>query len=142
MIKKAQKISFFHGSKNEFPIGFILTPQRKNGYVHQEKASENIVEKYRPVDKISRFESVFLVDEPSLIDYAGGYDDFVYQVAPIGQLDKSDLCWYTEMFLYLVAPAEEQEIVAVNYWNGLPYNKPASILWEYRARSAKIIKVL
>ena len=137
---KAQKL-FYHGSPLHFPIGFILKPQN-TGYVHDEKEIEDIVERYRPPDKISRFQAVFMVDNPELIDYAGGYEDFMYIVEPIGQIDKSDLSWYTDVSVYLDASPEEQKEWSFNYWNGVPYKNPANSLWEYRAREAEVVKLL
>lgn len=98
------------------------------------------MESYRPVNKISRFESVFMVNDPSLVEYAGGYEDFIYEVEPIGQVDRSDLSWYSEIEIY--NDPEEREECAKNYWNGIPFTNPANRLWEYRAKEAKIIGML
>ncbi|MFA5314220.1 MAG: hypothetical protein WC375_13040 [Methanomassiliicoccales archaeon] len=125
----------------EFPNNTLLTPQ-PYGYVSQERDIEDIVELYRPSNKINRAESVFMVDNPDLIDFAGGYEDYVYQVMPIGQVDKSDLSWYSEVSIYLDATEEEQAEWSRNYWNSVPYKNPSNSLWEYRARSAKIVKMI
>ena len=139
--KISQQLSLYHGSKQSFPIDFILQPQ-KTGYVYEELEIENIVEKYRPPSKISRFESVFMVDNPNLIDSAGGYEDNIYTVEPIGQVDKSDLSWYTELSIYDDFNENQQRELSLNYWNGIQYKNPANSLWEYRARQAKIIKII
>jgi len=131
----------YHGSRQKFPIGFILQPQAE-GYVHEELETEQIIEQYRPSNKISRFDSVFLVDDPSNIDYAGGYDDYIYVVEPIGQVDKSNLSWYTDVSVYLDASHEEQKEWSLNYWNGIPYEKRANSLWEYRTKAAEIIDII
>jgi hypothetical protein len=36
---------------------------------------------YRPDDKLSRYDSVFLVDNIDDIDSSGGYTDFIYEVS-------------------------------------------------------------
>ncbi len=132
-------VVYYHGSQLVFPVGTILQPQQE-GYVYEEPKVEAIVERFRPANKISRFESVFMVDNPSLVDFAGGYDDNIYVVDPIGQVDRSDLAWYTDISVYLDVSIEEQKQWSLNYWDGVPYKKPANSLWEYRARTAKIIK--
>lgn len=131
--------SFYHGTKKIFPIGFILLPQL-DGYVHQEIEIENILEKYRPENKISRFNSVFLVDNPDNVDFAGGYEDYIYKVQPIGQIDKSDLSWYSDVSIYNTE--KENQIYATNYWNQIPYKNSDNSLWEYRCKSAKIIELI
>ena len=132
----------YHGSRKKFPDGFILTPQ-SDGYVTQQRDFEVVFEKYRPENILSRFESVFMVDDYSMIDYAGGYDDHIYLVEPVGQIYKSDLAWYTEFESFWLGENPEdgdmERTCATSYWNGVPYKNPENSLWEYRARSAKIV---
>ena len=132
---------FYHGSQNEFPVGFVLLPQTE-GYVHQEKHFEDRIEKYRPPNKISRFDAVFMTSNPNNCEPAGGYSDFIYEVVPNGQVDRSDLAWYSEAEIYLEATENEVKECAINYWNGVPFKNPSNSQWEYRARSATIIRVL
>lgn len=138
---KISNITLYHGSRSSFPVGFILTPQN-DGYVYQERLTTDIVEKYRPPEKISRYDAVYMVDDPSLVDSAGGYDDYIYLVEPIGQVDKSDLSWYSEVEMYLDATPEEQKEWSLNYWNGVSYKNPVNSMWEYRAKQAKIVDIL
>jgi len=77
---------FFHGSRREFPVGFILTPQRE-GYVHGVAGDEfdagirrveAVFERHRPPQMISRLNAVFLAPTIAAISYAGGYPAPVY----------------------------------------------------------------
>jgi hypothetical protein len=134
--------ALFHGSRREFPVGFILSPQ-SDGYVQdpETKRTEEIVERYRPTGKIARHKAVFLVDDPDLIDSAGGYTDFIYTVEPIGRVERSDLSWYSDIEIYLDTDESEQQRLAENYWSGMPYNEGDHSLFEYRVKSAKIVAV-
>ena len=130
-IEGAQK--YYHGTCSKFPDGFILKPQ-KAGYVQVEA----LMEKYRPLDKLSRFNSVFLVGNPDEIDSAGGYEDHIYEVQPIGKVEVSDLSWYSD--LQIDSTDDEKRTWALNYWNGVPYKNKENSLIEYRAPQAKIIR--
>ena len=141
--KMTKATTLYHGSRTLFPVGFILTPQ-PNGYVHQEIELEKVVEQHRPADRISRFESVFMVDDPELIDAAGGYEDHIYIVEPIGPIEKSDLAWYTEASTFdpeHESGKEQARLCCLNYWNTIQYPEEENSLWEYRARSARIIGI-
>lgn len=154
----------YHGSKKEFPIGFILLPQ-SDGYIHAERDNdahtmlEDLLEKYRPKGCIPRTEAVFLVSDPEEIDYAGGYADFVYLVDPEGPITRCNLTWYSELYLlcehetlsaqeavqqgrdwYPDWEEPEMQEYALNYWKAVP--KDSSDLIEYLVPRAKIIKVV
>ncbi len=92
--------TYYHGSQSEFPVGFILSPQ-PDGYAalpDEDIAEvEKIVEQYRPPGKIPRNDAMFMVGDPDEIDAANGYDDFIYTVEPIGEVEASDLSWYSKI---------------------------------------------
>ena len=131
---------YYHGSRKKFPNGFLLLPQT-DGYLHYPETMvlESIFEKYRPTHKLSRFKSVFLVDNPELCEYAGGYEDYVYLVQPQGVVEASDLAWYTEADGH--EDKEEKKRCALNYWNGVPFTGRANRLVEYRTPAAKILQL-
>lgn len=135
----------YHGSQKEFKPGFMLEPQ-SDGYtsLDSEKEIEDLFEKHRPKDKISRKSCVFLADDIDLIDPAGGYTDYIYDVIPKGNVDKSDLAWYTDVFLHMEDDYDEKDLLPMirNYWSGKEYKNKGNSLFEYRAKSAKIISVL
>ena len=134
-------IALYHGSMSEFPIGFELLPQ-EDGYVHDEgsKIDEDFLEKFRPSDKLSRFKSVYLIDDIDLIEDAGGYEDFIYEVSYDYISEKSDLAWYSEMSM--AEDMDRKEECAKNYWSGIIFEELDYSLFEYRVPSAKIIRTL
>lgn len=141
-ISQNRPLRLYHGSMKEFPNGFVLFSQN-DGYVSHLRDIEVEFDKYRPRHILSRFNSMFMVDNPELIDSAGGHDDYIYLVEPIGPVFKSDLAWYTEFdaFWYEGGQDIPAEVIASNYWNGVPYINSEHSLWEYRAQSAKIIRM-
>lgn len=138
-----EKIEFFHGSAKKLNIGTILVPQA-DGYVNEtsEKWLEELFEKYRPLNKLSRLKSVFICDDIDEIEAAGGYLDYIYKVKPIDIPEKSDLAWYTEV--QLLPETDEYNIIKAikNYWNGIQYHDIEMSVWEYRTSAAKIIKLI
>ena len=135
-------MTFLHGSRKRFEPGFTLTAQ-KDGYVNQPDviAFELMVESRRPMDKISRMDAVFLCVDPDLIDAAGGYNDAIYSVTPIGDAQPSDLSWYSEAYCeYTTTPHDTQLINTLidNYWSGLPHTNQDSSVIEYRVHSATV----
>ena len=152
--------TFYHGSEERFPVGFVLKPQ-SDGYVYGDCAdgfssierdtieqTEKILERYRPRDVISRRSAVFLVDQPDpdLIERAGGYADFIYGVEPIGTVWKTNLHWYSEVYSFAegMSDAEVQDVpglrvLASNYWKAAPSER---YLWEYLCASANVLKIV
>jgi len=141
-----QGFALYHGSQAELPVGTILRPQ-STGYAtdtdEMVQQTERIVERYRPRNCIPRFQAVFMVANPDEIVSAGGYEDFIYQVEPVGKIERSDLAWYSQVGLYFWDDENDPEArqYAKAYWAGTPFKNPANSLWEYRARSAKILRV-
>lgn len=153
----------YHGSRKSFPLGFTLLPQ-SDGYIHAERDNpahamlEGLLEKYRPDDCIPRDKAVFLVDDPDMIDNAGGYSDYLYTVDPVGPVTKCNLAWYSALYLLCEHEAlsaaeakamgrewypewEEPEMRehALNYWKAAPHG--SDDLAEYLCTSAVITAV-
>ena len=135
-----QGISLYHGSRKKFPDGFRLLPQT-TGYAFwaETQQIERVFESVRPPDKISRYEAVFLSDDDGMCERAGGYSDHIYLVQPEGQVDKSDLSWYTECEMYDEPPEKHHEL-ARQYWAGVPFPRHNASCFEYRCRSAIILR--
>lgn len=142
-VRRIARRRFFHGSQQQFPVGFVLKPQ-PGGYASLPDEGvaevEEIVERYRPPDKISRREAVFMVGDPKEIDAAGGYVDHVYVVEPIGEVETSDLSWYSEIGVYFDMQDDESQTLAEAYWSGVPFYDAAHSLFEYRAREAEVVE--
>jgi hypothetical protein len=85
-----------------------------------------------------------MVANPEEIDYAGGYEDFVHEVVPIGRVERSDMAWYSEVGTYFWDDENDSEArqAAEAYWAGIPFQTPANSLWEYRARTARIVRLV
>ena len=137
--------SYYHGSQSEFPVGFVLTPQ-PGGYAMLDEEDiaevEAILEQYRPPEKIARRDAVYMVRDPDEIDSAGGYIDFIYTVIPVGEVEVSDMGWYSELSVYYFdMPKDEKQRLAEGYWSGKPFSRDKGSLFEYRARSAEIVAV-
>jgi hypothetical protein len=135
---------YFHGSRKIFPVGFTLTPQ-SDGYLSYEDVieTERIIEHFRPTHMLSRSKAVFMVDDASMIDYVGGYDDHVYEVEPIGAVKRHNLAWYSEIGMSEIDINDPSiKLAAENYWNGVDYTNERHSLWEYLSPSAKIVKVI
>jgi len=145
---------FFHGSRREFPVGFILTPQRE-GYVHGVAGDEfdagirrveAVFERHRPPQMISRLNAVFLAPTIAAISYAGGHDNYVYKVAPIGICEKSYLWWYDKVEQYLLddthIPPKLAKRCAENYWRQTPPPTNKTSMWEYRCHAARITQLV
>ena len=82
--------------------------------------------------------------DPDEIDSAGGYEDFVYLVEPIGSVERNDMAWYSEVGICEWDRLDDPELklFAAAYWSGKPFREPAHSLFEYRARSARILGIM
>jgi hypothetical protein len=136
----------YHGSQNRFEAGFVLQPQ-SHGYVNADDEmvaqTERIIEVHRPANALPRSSSVFMCADIGEIDFAGGYLDFVYEVAPDGQAEKNDMAWYSAIGVYLWDDENGAEVAALvqGYWSGRAQGGHHT-LFEYRSRTAKILKLV
>lgn len=133
---------FFHGSKKLFPAGFLLSPQI-DGYANQDEVKniEAYLEARRPPNKTARSKSVFLVNDPDLIDSAGGYIDAIYKVIPRSTPEESDLAWYSEALCALDTDPSDMDYVAHcadMYWDGTPFFDDSRRCPEFRVKWAEV----
>jgi 8-oxo-dGTP pyrophosphatase MutT (NUDIX family)/GNAT superfamily N-acetyltransferase len=136
-------VKLYHGTRAKLEIGTILTPQ-PHGYVNDPEVAqhEQIMENARPEGSLPRNQSVYMVADPDEIDFAGGYEDFVYEVEPIGEVERNNMGWYSEVSMYEWDNIADSRAVeaAESYWLGLDF--PKSSIWEYRAPKAKIVRLV
>jgi RNA:NAD 2'-phosphotransferase (TPT1/KptA family)/8-oxo-dGTP pyrophosphatase MutT (NUDIX family)/ribosomal protein L32 len=140
---KGATIKLYHGSRVKFKPGDILTPQ-PSGYVNAPDVAiiEGVMEKSRPEGALPRKDSVYMVARPDDVDRAGGYDDYIYEVQPVGKVERGDLGWYGDVSVYGEHQPDDPEVIqaAKNYWAGEPHDKFR--LWEYRAPKVKIVRLV
>lgn len=155
----------YHGSRKDFPVGFMLTPQT-DGYIHATREDnsahvmlEDALERYRPAHCVPRENAVFMCEDIEMIDYAGGYNDFVYLVEPDQPVTCCNLAWYSalyslcehETFSAQEARAQghdwypdweepELKVYALNYWNCAPHGDDD--LFEWLSPRAVIKKII
>ena len=136
---------YYHGSHDKFEVGEILTP----GEDDYEEGMENvewyhILHQHRPMESRQHSWSVFMTGNEDDIDVAGGSTDYVYEVEPIGDVERHDINWASEISYLLDkghdAESDEVKEAASNYWAGKPHHNEQ--VWEYLAPKAKIVGVL
>ena len=136
---------YYHGSYDELPIGTVLTPGGDN-YESSWGGTPfyGPLEKFRPPEKLAHKEGVFMVGDIDDVDVAGGATDFIYVVEPVGEVQKHDLNWGSEISGLMddgMQPNDKEvKQAADNYWNGQPHDNEQ--VWEYLAPRAKIVAVL
>jgi len=132
----------YHGSMDDLPVGTILTPGEDD---YEENWGNNLwfiaLEKYRPMEYRQHSWSVFMVDNEDDVDNAGGGTDYIFTVEPIGEVERHDMNWMSEIGGVLEnggdIESDEVKQLALNYWNGVPH--PNENVWEYLAPKARIV---
>lgn len=86
---------YYHSSSIPHKIGTILTAKRKeiSHKFDSSRIDEELNELYRPSNKISRLECIFMSKNLNIIDTLGGAMNYLYLVKPIGKVEKSNLVW-------------------------------------------------
>jgi hypothetical protein len=124
------------------------------GYANSREAvaMENILELYRPDDKISRRNSAFFCDNAkSCLDAGADTDEKIYvvQMSEIAINNKSDFNWLQiidlgfedEWMLKEAFTDKELEDICSSYWSGKACpGKPPT--WEYRSSKEQVIAVI
>lgn len=133
---------FYHGSFDELPVGTILKPQE--GYEDRWSGVDFYapLEKYRPQGMLAHKDAVFMCDNPDDIDNAGGGAEWLFTVEPLGEVQRHDLNWGSEISLLMEDPKANHVAIkkaAENYWNGVPHTDEN--VWEYLTPAARIIAV-
>jgi hypothetical protein len=136
---------YYHGSHDQFEVGEILTP----GEDEYEEGMENVewyhvLHQHRPMESRQHSWSVFMVADEDDIDVAGGATDYVYEVEPVGDVERHDINWASEISYLLDAGHDHDSAeiaeAAANYWAGKPHHNEQ--VWEYLAPKARIVGVL
>ena len=136
---------FYHGSYDKFDVGQVLTP-REDQYEKNWGPNNwyQALEEHRPPAYLQHSRSVFMVGNDDDIDVAGGATDYVYEVQPVGNVERHDLNWASEIsYLFDAGHDENSDAIkeaALNYWKGVPHHNES--VWEYLAPEVKIVGVL
>jgi len=134
---------YYHGSSEYLDVGTILTPRKDYENDWQDTDFYGSLEHYRPSNCLSHKESVFMVDNDNDIDNAGGGTEYVFHVIPLGDVQRHDMNWGSEISMLISdgydISSDEIKHAAQEYWKGTPH--PNESVWEYLTPSAKIIKV-
>lgn len=134
---------YFHGSMEKLPVGTILIPSPDYEQKWGNTDFYHILEIYRPKHMMSHQKSVFMCDNIDDIDLAGGGTEFIFTVQPLGNIEKHDLNWSSEISMLISdghdIDSDDVIIAAENYWNGTPHYNES--VWEYLTPRAKILKV-
>ena len=101
-----------------------------------------LLEKYRPPNMLAHKQSVFMCDDPDVIDLAGGGTEWLFEVEPLGVVQRHDQNWWSLMDCLISegCPKDSEEIeeAANNYWEGVPHGEN---VWEYLTPQARILSV-
>lgn len=153
-IFKLAQPKYYHGSYDFLPNGTILTPDKGNfmGTFSQDEMDSHFkLEQFRPSNYLSRNKAVYMSRDIDDIDLSGGATDHIYEVQPLGKVERHDLNWMTEIDIIISdawdsGTQEEQETLdkvknsALNYWKGVPHYNES--VWEYLVLSAEILQEL
>ena len=142
LVEHSQQV-YYHGSHDELPVGTVLAPRDTYEANWSNTDFYHPLEKYRPVDKLSHAQSVFMCDNPDDVDLAGGATDWLFTVVPQGPIQRHDLNWGSEISMLIGdgydIDSPEVKAAAQNYWAGVPH--PDESVWEYLAPRATITAV-
>lgn len=134
---------YYHGSSQPLPVGTILSPRSNYEENWGKTDFYRVLEVYRPKNMLSHRESVFMCDNETDVGIAGGYTDYLLTVKPLGQIQRHDLNWSSEISALVSdgydLDSQEVEDAAHNYWQGIPH--PNEQVWEYLAPKALVMKV-
>jgi hypothetical protein len=134
---------FYHSSANELDVGTILTGRgsdydRDWGYV----PFFEVLERYRPANKLSHRDAVFMVGNEDDLDSAGGSTEYVFTLKALGSVSKHDMNWSSRIASMVDDGLDYDDTrikqAAEKYWSGEPTDDP---LWEYLTTKAEILAV-
>ena len=134
---------YYHGSFTKLKNGTILRPNPNYEQDWSHTDFYSVLEFYRPKNMISHKNAVFMCGDIDDVDLAGGATAFIYEVEPLGIVEKHDLNWSSEISMLAEEPrknSEELKIAAMHYWNGDPHTDEQ--VWEYLTTNARIIALV
>jgi hypothetical protein len=163
-------VNLYHGSADFLPNGTLLKPQRQSGPIDDELKLHELItlatfEHFKPKDGIGRFQAIYCTDAPELCSPLGAWGDLIYEVEPVGVVERHHAGWFYHM-LNLVTdatfeiwerhglnltlkqvvallpqygwPTPEMASIAADYWEGLAADDNDH--WEYLMRQAVVVQ--
>jgi hypothetical protein len=124
----------------DLPVGTVLSP--RPGYEERwtTLGAAAVLERLRPAGCRAHRDSVFLCTDQQDLDNCGAMTEHLFEVEPIGDVERHDLVWTTRIEIRLSSgrSPEDPEIVALaaSYWAGESTSDP---VWEHLCGSAIIL---
>lgn len=95
---EAKAPRFYHGSSEPLERGRVYRARPwSNKDAGMGRLLESFVERFRPPNAVPRARAFFMTDDPSMVSMAGGSDNYVYEVVPVGRITKGDIGWLGEI---------------------------------------------
>lgn len=132
MLREATSRRFYHSSVHALSDGTILAPQNNNRMTDW---IEQRLELNKPAGSLSRSDAVFMVDDILMLPGVGAALAWVYEIEPLGKVERHDANWLIEMRR---SQPEDVASSARSYWQGKGTNDP---IWEYLTSRARIIRL-
>ncbi len=134
---------FYHGSWNKLEVGTKLTPRPSYEDDWGNTDFYEILERYRPNNMLPHKSAVFMVGDDNDIDLVGGGTEWVFEVTPIGKVERHDMNWSSQISMLISdgynIESDEVKHAALAYWNGIPHEDEP--VWEYLTPAAIIDNV-
>lgn len=149
--ESSEPARYFWGSRTPFNIGTVLKARMPK---HHDRASarvDQLLTMFKaPSIEVGRA-CVYLVDAPDadLIERAGGYSNYIYEVVPHGPVYRRDVGWWSRILMeveaghpplsrsaeYQAWADSEVRPLATAYWDGTASERP---IWEFCTASVTI----
>lgn len=135
--------TFYHGSMTYLPEGTILTPTTYYAQNWGGSGFYEVLEFYRPKNKLGHHQSVFMVGDEDDVDIASGGSEYLLIVEPMGHIQKHDMNWSSEISMIMDYTTDildyRFEDAAYNYWNGISHYNES--IWEFLTPKAKVLHI-
>ncbi len=137
---------YFHGSMDYLPVGTILAPKHNYEKEWSDTDFYQILETVRSKEfsgMLGHKDGVFMTDNEDDVDNAGGGTEWLFEVLPLGKVEKHDLNWSSEISMHVSDGLTIKDApvmnAARNYWKGIPHTDEN--VWEYITPKARILSV-
>lgn len=161
-------MTYYHGSADFLPRSTKLKPRERSGLITDDLELHELLTLYtfdhfKPIGAIGRLHAVYCCDAPNLCSSLGAWGEMVFEVTPVGKVERHHAGWFpamldllTQATLDMLAdhkaltlnqaaywlpqygwPTNEMQAIAANYWDGLAADD--SPHWEYLMRHGVVV---